>query len=105
MFDIAQIVLWGITYLLIVYFMLKNRSKKIKAIPLLPVILNMSWEINALIESNGFWGHIVWLGLDIFVFICCTMCIKTIKNQVLYVLSLIPGTILLRFCFLLRDLQ
>lgn len=94
MFDALSIIFWGITYLLIIVFSLKNKATKARAISLLPPILNMSWELNACIVSLGFWGHIIWLGLDIFVFICCAMSIQEQRKRRWYIFSLLPGALL-----------
>lgn len=93
MFDALQVVFWGITYILIVIFSIKNRSSKIRSISLLPPVLNFSWELNALIVSQGYWGHIVWFALDIFVVIACAAFIKGRKIQILYLLALPPGAL------------
>ena len=68
MLDVVQIVLWSITYILTVYFM--HRNHKIKAItfPLPACLMNISWEIVAIVASGGFWGHIIWLSLDVIIF-------------------------------------
>lgn len=99
MFDALSVVFWGITYILIVVYSIKNRKSKIRAISLLPPILNFSWELNALIVSQGFWGHIVWLTLDVFVVIACAAFIKGTKKQLLYMAALVPGALLFHVLF------
>lgn len=54
-----------------------------RAIPLLPPILNLSWEILALIASGAWWGHVIWFGLSILVFDSCMMTLSK-KQQFLY---------------------
>lgn len=94
MFDTIQIIFWGITYLLIIFYSIKNKLRRKVAIPLLPPVLNISWEVNALIVSLGFWGHIVWLILDIFVFLCCVMTLKNRKSRILYSATLVFGFVM-----------
>lgn len=98
MFDALSIIFWGITYLLIVVFSVKNWSKKTPAIPYLPPILNLSWELVALFRYHG-WGHIVWATLDVFVFMCSTAFIKKRKNRVGYVFALVLTTFLFNYIF------
>ena len=37
--------------------------------PLIAGSLNFAWEINALLLSRGFYGHVLWAVLDIFIVI------------------------------------
>lgn len=99
MFDALSVIFWGITYILIVVFSIKNRTSKIRSISLLPPILNFSWELNALIVSQGFWGHIVWLGLDVLVVIACVAFINGLKKQLLYLAALPLGALLFYLLF------
>jgi len=63
-FDLVQALFWGGTYFSIILFGFIFFQKKIKSIPLTAVILNFSWELNAVIESRGYWVHALWLSLD-----------------------------------------
>ncbi len=69
MLDNLQAIFWPITYLLIIIFGIKNRRRKMPGIPLFVALMNLGWEINALIVSRGFWSHILWLSLDAVIFI------------------------------------
>lgn len=62
--DDIQIVLWSMTYLMSIFMLKKYREKKECVIPLNSVGINFAWEINAIIISRGFWGHILWLLFD-----------------------------------------
>lgn len=35
--------------------------------PLIAGSLNFAWEINALLLSRGFYGHVLWTGLDVLI--------------------------------------
>ena len=68
--DILQITFWSITYVLIIVAGVQSRKIKKLSIPYSACLCNFCWEVCALISSKGFWGHIIWLGLDcIIVFI------------------------------------
>ena len=86
MFDKLQVLLWSITYILIIFFSYKNIAKKNMAIPFIAILLNFSWEICALYVSGGFWAHIIWFGLDLFIFIYAIICVK---KKIFYLISLI----------------
>ena len=72
MFDTLQIILWSITYLLII--MDSIREHKSPGIPTVAVVLNFSWEIAAVIHQildygTLFWGNTAWLLLDAVIFV------------------------------------
>lgn len=68
MLDILQAIFWAITYVLIIFFAFTDKSKTKLFIPLTAIELNFAWEINAWYESGGYWIHVLWTILDIFVF-------------------------------------
>ena len=68
MFDTLQIVFWSITYCLIIFFDLKHREDHAFLMPPIAGVFNLAWELNAAIHSLGFWGHLVWLLLDLVIF-------------------------------------
>ena len=65
MFDTLQALLWGVTYVLILLASAKGRKQGKPSIPYIALVLNFAWEVCALIQSRGFWIHILWLSLDI----------------------------------------
>ena len=73
-YDVLQVVFWSITYLFIIIFSL---IKKNIYMPILALVLNYSWETNALIfdlVNNGFgkysfYVHIIWIALDTWILI------------------------------------
>lgn len=102
MLDKIQILLWSITYILIIIFSYSNGSKRQIAIPITAVILNFSWEFVAFVGSGGYWAHTLWLFLDlaivayslyslkhirkvIFAIICCIALMALVTVVCLYV--------------------
>lgn len=65
--DNASLLFWTITYLIIVYNGIKFRQERKLMMPLVPSILNLSWEINAVIRSRGMIGHILWFVPDVLI--------------------------------------
>ena len=88
MFDKIQVVLWLITYLLIIINIFKNKSTKSISIPYLAVILNFAWEFNALNQSKGLLGHILWFLLDLTIVIYGFYTLST-RNKIAFTLLLI----------------
>lgn len=62
--DIAQVVLWTITYVLIVLYGFRYRKQRVLLMPPFSGSLNFAWEINALYKS---WtvGRAIWAVLDV----------------------------------------
>lgn len=53
--------------------------------PLIPGSICIAWELNALIISQGMWVHILWLGLDIFIFTLNLHNIAKLSNRIWYI--------------------
>ena len=68
MYDTLQALFWILTYFLIIVFYLSDKGKKQFYIPLTAILMNYAWELNAVIISRGLWVHILWVGLDTFIF-------------------------------------
>ena len=73
--------------------------------PLLAGSLNFAWEINAFISSGAFWGHVLWLVLDVFIIILNIYNIRKNKNRLLYCLLIIAFTIVLRLIFVIPEVD
>ena len=84
MLDILQVILWAVTYVLICFYGIKYRNERKRMMPLFSGSLNIAWEINALVWSKGFWGHIIWLLLDVIIFSLNVSSIKKVMNKVFY---------------------
>lgn len=98
MFDIIQVILWGVTYIFIILFTYLNFKTKLRAIPLNASMLNFAWEINAIVVSNGFWAHILWGVLDVFI-IFYNVYSLNIPKRVYYLIALIVSCVLLNNVF------
>ena len=84
MLDHMQIIFWSITYLLIVGYGIKYRHERSLMMPLFCGSLNIAWELNAIISSKGFYGHFLWLSLDIIIFVINLFIIERRINRALY---------------------
>lgn len=62
------VVFWTLAYLVVAFCGIQNRkSHQLLFMPLIAGMLNFAWEINALLLSRGFYGHVLWTALDIFI--------------------------------------
>ena len=68
MLDNLQIIFWSVTYVLIIAAGWRSRARKQVSMPYVAGVLNFGWELCALQQSQGFWGHILWLGLDVVIY-------------------------------------
>ena len=68
LFNHLTVVFWTLVYLIIVLCGIQDRkSHRLLFMPLIAGMLNFAWEINALVISRGFYGHVLWTVLDIFI--------------------------------------
>lgn len=93
MLDHAQTGLWTLTYLLITYFGIRYRDEKPLLMPPIVGSMNFAWEINALILSGGFYGHILWTALDVAIFAHNVRLLA--EKKLLYIYIYILYTVLL----------
>ena len=89
MLDTLQIIFWSITYVLIIIAGIQSRNIRKVSMPYGAAIQNFTWEICALIISHGFWGHIVWLSLDIAIIILGFLFASSKRHRIVYA-TLIP---------------
>ena len=82
MLDFITVVCWAAVYLIIIFCTKNQEGAPKSAIPIFPPILNLSWEISALISCEAFWGHVIWFGLSILVF---ESCMATLDKKTGYV--------------------
>ena len=66
--------------------------------PLVAGSLNFAWEINAVLYSGGYYGHILWTALDIFIIVHNTRLLER-KKQKWYILIVLFLTIVLYAVF------
>ena len=67
--------------------------------PLISGCLNFAWEINAVIQSQGFWGHIVWLALDAVILFFNLRYLRNLRDRALYALAVVLTTVVLMLLF------
>lgn len=99
MLDTIQVVLWSIVYLLIIINGIKYFDERKIMMPLLPGSLCLAWEMNALIWNEGMWTHILWLALDVFVFILNVCNLRNVVKKVLYCCATACFSIVLMLAF------
>ena len=95
--DILQALCWGFTYVLIIIFGIINFHQRKKLIPYIAVVLNFSWEINALVLSRGMWTHFLWAFLDAVIVVLSLLFIKQFKSKFLFLISIFFMTLILFF--------
>ena len=79
-----------------------NNIQKI-GIPYEASIPNLAWEICALYVSKGFWIHILWVALDLVIFIINYRFIRTEKNKDYYLFATALITCFFFFIFKLSN--
>lgn len=101
MLDTLQIIFWSVTYVLIIIAGSQSRKIRKNSMPYIAGVLIFAWEICALYNSKGFWGHIMWFSLDLAIVYFSFKYIKTKKSKIIYTLSIFISTILLMYIFTL----
>ncbi len=105
MLNILMIAFWSLTYIgIVVCSVVYGKEKKIY-MPFFAGILNLSWEINAVIASAGYFGHIVWVLPDIFIFIYNVWILTDIKKRVIYIFFTVLSVFALVYVFSLESVQ
>lgn len=94
-FDVLQVLFWATTYFIIDYNLIRYRNERAMYKPLFPGLLDLSWEVNAAILSGGFWGHVLWVSLELVIFVFNVLLLKKWLNRVCYFLFFI----ILLICF------
>lgn len=67
-FDTLQVVFWSLTYITIIVCGVKHPEEHKPMMPYIAGGLNLAWELNALLLYHHY-GHIIWSGLDIMIFV------------------------------------
>ncbi len=99
-FDLINLIMWSVTYFLIIIQNIIHREKKAMLMPCIAGCFNLAWEINAFISSGGFWGHWLWLLLDICILIfTCRYLKATNRKPWLYLLLILFVAIVFAFIF------
>lgn len=98
LFEILTVVFWSIAYVLIImagFFSLK--SKQI-SMPYLPGVVNIAWELCAFIKS-GFYGHLIWLALDVIIVIFGILFLADKKRIAIYIASILVSCLAFSYIF------
>lgn len=64
-----MIICWSLAYVLIIACEIKYEKEHVLLMPLIAGSLNFAWEVNAVIVSHGFYGHVLWAALDVAILI------------------------------------
>ena len=97
--DLLTVFFWAITYILICISAFKSIKTKKIAIPYLASVINIAWEVNALIAKQGLWIYIIWFVLDLIIVGFSIYFLDSHKKRIVYILSIIICTILLKYIF------
>ena len=99
-FDFVTLVFWSAAYSCIVYCAIKWRAEPCALyMPLISGCLNIAWEINAVIQSQGFWGHLVWLALDAVILLFNLRYLRNMIYIALYALAIVFVASVLKVLF------
>ena len=101
MLDTLQILFWSITYVLVIIAGFLSRNIRKVSMPYVAGILNFGWEICALCNSNGFWGHILWLSLDLLIVFWGVFYLQSNYQRIIYILALTVCTVGLWYVFMI----
>lgn len=99
MLDTLQIIFWSITYVLIIIAGFLSRNVRKISMPYIAGVLNFAWEVCALYNSQGFWGHVLWLSLDLIIVFWGFAYIKSSVCKAGYGVSLLICTLILLYVF------
>lgn len=89
MLDKMQILLWSATYVLIIIGCALSSDTKKVAMPYAAGVMNFAWEACALQLTKSFWGHYLWLGLDLFIVGFGYLYLRLPKQKGLYLTSIL----------------
>ena len=100
-----QLLLWSVVYLLVITANICTKQQKggetqyKPAMPYIPGAISLAWEINALFISFPFWGHIVWVILDIIIFVQNYQGLQDRKRKIAYLFLTVGLIVCLYFVF------
>lgn len=84
MLDHVNVISWAIVYLLVIINGIKIRPERGEIMPRLPGCLNLAWELNAIAVSGGHYGHVLWAGLNIGIYVLNLSNIHGLKSKLRY---------------------
>lgn len=95
MLDTLQVIFWSITYVLIIIAGFQSQEIRKVSMPYIAGVLDFAWEICALYNSQGFWGHILWFALDLIIVFFGFRYAKSSIHRNKYIVSIIISTLFL----------
>lgn len=98
-FGILTVFFWSITYILIVIAGFYSKKERKVSMPYVSGVLNIGWEVAAIIFTEGNPGFIVWFVIDLFIFFWGVSFLQTAKRKLLYCISIILTTTLILLSF------
>ena len=98
MLNIIQVLLWAVTYLLIIIAGFQSRHARLVAIPHLAVLQNFAWEACAMLHSGIEWSFLLWLSLDLVILLLGLRSIRSGARRLLYLAGLAVWTAVFLLC-------
>ena len=99
MLDILTVLFWALAYIFSIYAKIQDDKQKYVAFPFISGALNITWEIVSVIHSRGFWGHCIWLVLDVVIVSMNLVFLQTSKRRFAYICFLLFCLIMLTVFF------
>lgn len=103
MLDTLQILFWSVAYVLIIIAGTRSRKIQKVSMPYIPGVVIVAWEICALYNSGGFWGHILWLSLDLGIVYFGFRYAKNLRGRLAYGTAILVTTTVLMYIFTIPD--
>lgn len=92
--DILTVIFWSIAYLMIVYSGFRSIKIKKVSMPYIAGVANIAWEICALYWISGFWGYMLWLGIDIVIVCFGFLFLNSKVKKICYLVSILLCTLI-----------
>lgn len=105
MINILLIIFWSLSYGCICFYIARYSNEKRLFMPYIAGALNWGWEINALLKSKGYWGHIIWLTLDCIILFYNIYLLKKANQQFIYIIFVLVITLILYYIFSLSTID
>ena len=104
-FDLTQVAFWALTYALMIYYWAVQTKPRRPLIPITACCLNFGWEINATIATQTLNISVIWLCLDIVIFIQSIATLKTWKARTICLSVLLTVVMVLMQIFNLQTVD
>ena len=101
MIAILYVAFWTLTYIFIILAGYGSRHIKMVSMPYIAGIMNLAWEICAVITNPKFWGYYPWILLDLIIAYIGYRFLNNKKERQIYIIVILLTTALLYFCSIL----